>query len=258
MIISDNGSSFVGAENELKRILQDGRQNIEDFAVTHKFTPSSPHQGGFFESIVKLTKKALRITVGQLTLSSNEMSTGFAEVECIVNSRPLGQSSNDANGLQPLTPNQVLRRATADVPQGPFKEARTQRKRFAHVQSLVQQFWSRFQREYLQLLVRRAKWKQRERQFTIGDIVLMVDENVNRGKWNLAPVIKVFPGKDAVIRNVKLKTKLGEYSTSVQKCCPNPEEDYPDGGPEGCFGHSRELIHSSCTAPLMINLYRVI
>ena len=74
MTISDNGSSFVGAENGLKRILQDRRQNIEDFAVTHKLkwkfnTPSSPHQGGFFESMVKLTKKALRIIVGQQTLS---------------------------------------------------------------------------------------------------------------------------------------------------------------------------------------------
>ena len=138
-----------------------------------------------------------------------------------MNSHPLGQSSNDANELQPLTPNQVLGRATADVPQGPLKEARTQRNRFEYVQSLVQQFWSRLQRKYLQLLVRRAKWKQKERQFTIGDIVLMVDENVNRGKWNLAPVIEVFPGKDGVIRNAKLKSG----SRSVQKCCPILEED---------------------------------
>ena len=36
MIISDNGTSFVGAENELGRILQEGKQDIEDFAVTHK------------------------------------------------------------------------------------------------------------------------------------------------------------------------------------------------------------------------------
>ena len=231
MIISDNGTSFVGAENELRRILQEGKQDIEDFAVTHKLkwkfnTPLSPHQGGFFESMVKLTKKALHVIVGQQTLSWNEMSTVFAEVEYIVNSRPLGQPSNDANDLQPLTPNHlILGRATADAPQGPFREARTHRKRFEYIQSLVQQFWSRFQKEYLQTLMRRAKWRQRERQFKIGDIVLIVDENVSRGKWNLARVIEVFPGKDGVIRNVKLKTKSGEYKRSVQKCCPILEED---------------------------------
>ena len=51
-IISDNGTSFVGAEAELKRLLKEGIKNLEDFAMTHKLkwklnTPASPHQGGF-------------------------------------------------------------------------------------------------------------------------------------------------------------------------------------------------------------------
>ena len=79
------------------------------------------------------------------TNSIVEMSTVFAEVECLVNNRPLGQSCNDANDLQPLAQNPlILGRATTDVPQGPFKEARTQRKRFEYVQPLVQQFGAVF------------------------------------------------------------------------------------------------------------------
>ena len=153
------------------------------------------------------------------------MSTVFAEVESLVKSRPLGQPSNDANDLQPLTPNHlVLGRATADIPSHPFQEAKTYRKRFEYVQSLVQLFWSRFQREYLQTLMQRTKWKRKERLLKIGDVVLMVDEKVNRGKWNLARIIQVFRGNDGVIRNVKLKTKTGEYKRSVQKCCPILEE----------------------------------
>ena len=226
-----NGTSFVGTESELKRIFKEEKQQIEDFVVSHKIkwkfnTPQSPHQGGFFESMVKLTKKALRVIVGQQTLSWNEMSTVFAEVESLVNSRPLGQPSNDANDLQPLTPNHlVLGRATAYIPPHPFQEAKTYRKRFEYVQSLVQLFWSRFQSEYLQTLMRRTKWKRKERPLKIGDVVLMVEENVNRGKWNLARVIEVFPGNDGVIRNVKLKMKTGEYKRSVQKCCPILEEE---------------------------------
>ena len=107
MIISDNGMSFVGAENELRSILQEGKQDIEDFAVTHKLkfnTPLSPHQGGFFENMVKLTKKALRVIVG----TWNEMSTVFAKVECIMNSRPLEKPSNNANDLQHRTPNHLF------------------------------------------------------------------------------------------------------------------------------------------------------
>ena len=58
--------------------------------------------------------------------------------------------------------------------------------------------------------MQRTKWKRKERPLKIGNVVLMVDENVSRGKWNLARVIEVFPGNDGVIRNVKLKTKTGE------------------------------------------------
>ena len=170
--------------------------------------------------MVKLTKSALKVIVGQQTLSWNDMTTVFAEVGCLVNSRPLGHPSDDANDLQPLTPNHlILGRATPAAPQGPLQEVKSGRKRFEYVQSLVQQFWQRFQREYLQRLMRRSKWQQK-RQLKVNDIVMMVEDNLPRGKWNLARIVEVFPGKkDGVVRNVRLRTKTGKYRRSVQKCC---------------------------------------
>ena len=140
IIISDKGTSFVGCERELKKLLLDGRKRIEEFSMVHKVrwkfnTPLSPHQGGFFESTIKQTKKALRVTVGEQVLTWNEMSTVFSEVECLVNSRPLGYPSNDANDIQSLTSSHfILGRATAEVPQGPFREVKNCRKRFEYVQ----------------------------------------------------------------------------------------------------------------------------
>lgn len=125
-IISDNGKSFVGAEKELRKLLVEGRKQIEDFAVLHKIrwiftTPLSPHQGGIYESLIKQTKRALRVAVGTQVLSWNEMATVFAEVKSLVNSRPLGYASNDPNDPQPLTPNHfIIARASSLVPQGPF------------------------------------------------------------------------------------------------------------------------------------------
>ena len=52
-----------------------------------------------------------------------------------------------------------------------------------------------------------------------GDVVLIVENIVPRGKWNLGRVVEVFPGKDGIARNVLLKTKNGELKRSVQKCC---------------------------------------
>jgi hypothetical protein len=73
--------------------------------------------------------------------------------------------------------------------------------------------------------MRRAKWKTKKRQFKVGDIVLVADTSVARGKWNLARIVEVYPGRDGVIRNMRLKTNSGEYQWSVQKCCPILEED---------------------------------
>ena len=214
-MISDNGKSFVGTEKELKKLVQEGRNRIEEFSVLHRIrwiftTPLSPHQGGIYESLIKQTKRALKAIVGSHSLSWNEMSTIFAEVECLINSRPLGYPSNDPNDPQPLTPNHIiLGRATATVPQGPYQETRNLRKRFEFVQMLLNHFWKRFVREYLPTLMRRAKWQLKTRQLQVGDVVLLVDYNAPRGKWDLARVTDVFPGPDGVVRNVQVKTSKG-------------------------------------------------
>ncbi|XP_028418810.1 uncharacterized protein LOC114544356 [Dendronephthya gigantea] len=164
--------------------------------------------------MVKLTKSALKAIVGQQTLSWNDMATVFAEVECLINSRPLGYPSNDANDLQPLTPNHlILGRATSETPQGPFQE---------YVQSLIQQFWQRFQREYLQSLMRRTKWRQKKRQPKVNDIVMLVDDNLPRGRWNMARIVEVMPGQDGVVRNVIVKTKTGTYKRVIWYNCLMP------------------------------------
>ena len=227
-IISDNRGSFVGAEAEIRSLLTEGRKRLQDFAVLHKIhwkfiTPLSPHQGGMYESLIKVTKRALRVTVGEQILSWNEMVTVFAEVKSIVNSRPLTYMSDDPNDLRPLTPNHLLLgRASPDIPHGPYEDTKNSRKRFQYTQTIANHFWRRFIQEYIPKLIAvgRSKWQKKKRQIEKGDIVLIVENNVPRGlKWNLGRVVEVFPGKDGIVRNVALKTKTGELKRSIQKCC---------------------------------------
>ena len=226
-IISDNGGSFVGAETEIRSLFIEGKKRLQDFAVLHKIhwkfiTPLSPHQGGMYESLIKLTKRALQVTVGEQILSWNEMATVFAEAKSIVNSRPLTYMSDDPNDLRPLTPNHLLLgRASPDVPHGPYEDTKNSRKRFQYMQTIANHFWRRFIQEYVPKLIAvgRSKWQRKKRQVERGDIVLIVENNVPRGKWNLGRVVEVFPGKDGIVRNVVLKTKNGELKRSVQKCC---------------------------------------
>ncbi|GFQ72956.1 integrase catalytic domain-containing protein, partial [Trichonephila clavata] len=69
-IFSDNGTNFVGANNELKKILQnlfikEGKEKIENFIasegiVWHFNPPATPHFGGLWEAGIKSLKSHLK------------------------------------------------------------------------------------------------------------------------------------------------------------------------------------------------------
>jgi len=65
-------------------------------------------------------------------------------------------------------------------------------------------FWTRWKREYLQSLQLRRKWNVKRRNLCIGDIVLVCDENLPRNAWLLARVHELIPSKDGVVRKVKI------------------------------------------------------
>ena len=69
------------------------------------------------------------------------------------------------------------------------------------------------------MLMYRSKWHTKGRQIKVGDVVLLVDFNVPRGKREPALVKEVYTGTDGVVRNVLVKTKDSELRRSVQKCC---------------------------------------
>ena len=66
MMISDNGTQFVGAERELREMVQGWSKKLlkeygAENGMTWRFiTPAAPHHNGCAESLVKLCKCALK------------------------------------------------------------------------------------------------------------------------------------------------------------------------------------------------------
>ena len=112
----------------------------------------------------------------------------MTEVEGIQNSRPLTvETINDLGSFQPLSPANILAMKSKVVMPPPRKFLRPDlycRRRWRR----VQQFWSRWKKEYLQSLQERQKWNARRRNFVIGDIVLLKTMDVSRNKWPMARV----------------------------------------------------------------------
>ena len=143
----------------------------------------------------------------------------FAEVEVILNSRPLTKSSEDANDSIAITPaHLLLQRPAMVLHPGEFNKKTTMtRKKWKQAQILANHFWNRWIKEYLTTLHLQQKWLKPQRNVQIGDLVLVNDKNIPRGLWPIGVITKVFPGPDGKIRTVELRTKDSVYVRPIVK-----------------------------------------
>lgn len=112
-LLSDQGTNFRGGERELKQgfdALQPELQtNLAAQQVRFYFNPpNSPHFGGCWEREIRSLKQALQTTSGAQTVTEEVLQTLPAEVEGILNSKPLGYVSSDVADVDPVTPNTLL------------------------------------------------------------------------------------------------------------------------------------------------------
>eukprot|EP00057_Strongylocentrotus_purpuratus_P026706 XP_011681180.1 PREDICTED: uncharacterized protein LOC100893948 [Strongylocentrotus purpuratus] len=202
-ILSDNGTNFKGGERELRESLSSLNSSkigriLGQKGIHWEFNPpGASHMGGAWERIIRSVRKILRSLLGQQLLSDEALTTYMTEVEAILNSRPLTQLSMDPRDEEPLTPNHLLLlRKTSPLPPGIFsKEDSYSRRRWRQVQYLADQFWKRWVREYLPILQERQKWSRPKRNFTVDDLVLIVNDQTPRGQWALGRITQTYPDK---------------------------------------------------------------
>ena len=105
----------------------------------------------------------------------------MVEAEAIVNSRSRTYQETSPDSPEPLTPNQLLTLKAKIVlpPPGKFvKEDLYCHKRWRRVQCLANQFWTWWRKEFLLTLQERRKWNTPKDSVLLGDVVLIVDENI--------------------------------------------------------------------------------
>ena len=122
-IWSDNGTNFVGSEKELREALKrlDNERIVDQLSNErvqwHFNPPSSPHFGGAWERLVQSAKRALKAVVGKQCVNGETLLTFMAELESLMNGRPLTHVSTDYRDEDALTPNHfLLGRANSNLP----------------------------------------------------------------------------------------------------------------------------------------------
>ena len=100
-MLSDNGTQMVGAEQELREMIEGWKATeLQEYCaekgVDWKFImPAAPHHNGCAESLVKSCKLALKKSIGEQILTPFELYTVLQEVSNLVNQRPIRRTPND-------------------------------------------------------------------------------------------------------------------------------------------------------------------
>jgi hypothetical protein len=219
LLRSDNGTNFVGAENELLKESQINTEQVKQFLlkngsdfVFQRNPPYASHMGGVWERQIRTVRDILASLLKQHshTLDDELFRTLLTEVESIVNCRPLTvETLTDKDVVLPLSPNQLLTMKTkVTLPLSSNFEHNDLycRRRWRRVQHLANEFWSRWKKEYLSSLQTRPKHNFKRRNFQIGDIVLLKEESLCRNDWPMAKVVGVkLDDKGECVRTVHLK-----------------------------------------------------
>ena len=226
----DRGTNFVGGSRELREAFMhlkpELREKMAPLQVDFVFNPpAAPHFGGSWEREIRSVKNVLRVILGTQTVSEEVLTTALAEIEAILNSRPLGYVSSDPTDPNPVTPNDLLMgRADAAMPQVIYPEVELHsRRRWRHSQVLADQFWKRYVRNFLPTLQTRQKWTEERNNMTKGDRVIVLDPQLPRAFWPVGEVKETKSGKDGRVRTAVVQVGERTYTRPVARLIRLPE-----------------------------------
>ena len=203
MIISDNAKTFKASA--LKSFV--ANRGIS----WHYNLAKAPWWGGIFERMIRSTKRCLKKSIKLYKLSYEAMTTLLAEIEAVLNSRPLTYIQTDSTEV--LTPYHLYTGTRALDPPDPriknFTEmnAGEARQRVQKIDKIIGSFWKTWSKDYLTSLRENAtNMGKKGIEPKINDVVVIHEDNKKRPLWKLGRVVDLIKGKDGVVRGAKVKT----------------------------------------------------
>ena len=172
-MVSDNATCFKSEEVRLN-------EELLRLRVKWQFiVEASPWWGGFWERLFQTVKRSLRKVLFRASVTYEELLTTIADVEGVINSRPLTYVyENDVEEV--LTPSHLLlgRRLLSTFDE-PFDDGRgvdnaVLTRRMKYLKSLSDHYWRRFREEYLlELRAHHAQGHDPNQRAELGEVVVI-------------------------------------------------------------------------------------
>ena len=113
----------------------------------------------------------------------------------------------------------MLLRPNSSIPSAELSDLAPYSKDWKKSQYLANVFWKRWLKEYLPILQERQKWLCPKRNVQVGDLVLIVPENISRGQWPKGLIEEIVPDKYGHVRQVTVRTATSRIRRDVRKIC---------------------------------------
>ena len=221
IIISDNAKVFKATADWVKTVRKSEKlQNyLAHKSICWQFNlTKSPWWGGIYERLIKELKETLHKTLGRSHLSYEAFESVVMDVERNLNNRPLTYIEAESREEEVLTPNTILWGRDVypvdDTEDSDGEKQTEMTKRLGDPKAHVLKCWKR---EYVH---RVRPHKERGSTPKVGEIVLIVGDERNRGEWKKGKVVRLIQGKDGVIRGVTLLHKGHTIERPLQLVCP--------------------------------------
>jgi hypothetical protein len=277
LMISDNGSTFVSAVDNIRSILktESVKHYLANKQIQWHFMPKrAPWFWGFYERLIGLTKTTLKKVLGHACVNLDELSTVLTEIEAVINDRPLTYVASAPGEVVPLTPAHLVSgrmitplshtHVCADEINDPnfSPNDRTElQKRSTYLAKLFSDCWVRWRNEYLPALREQHISNSKQEghidghnvNIRVGDVILVHSDNEKRVNWPLAKVTKLHYGADGMVRSADIRTKHGVTNPPITKLYPlevNSETADTDSVTEECVNSdSVDVCHSVSARP---------
>ena len=157
----------------------------------------------------------------------DELQTVLTEVEGVLNDRPLCYFPEQDGSYVPISPARLMTGHSINALPDWSRLSRMSEvsssfpsKRLKLLEAQLGTLWQAWHKQYLLLLQSKGGDSGSSVEPCIDQVVLIMENNVPRGRWNMGRITELYKGRDGKVRSVCLKTAAGELRRAVQSLVP--------------------------------------